>query len=201
VFLLSGTENLCGIFLEADTVSSVKKMVITAMLVALGIVLPMVFHMIPHGLAGRALLPMHVPVLLAGLIVGPFLGFFAGLITPLFSSMTTGMPAAGLSMYSMMIELSVYGAVSGLVMRYVHTRKIVLDLYISLIAAMLVGRIVAGLAQALLLFNGVYVIGLWVTSYFTTSLPGIILQILFVPTIVITLERGRLIPVRYPIAS
>ena len=181
--------------------SSVKKMVITAMLVALGIVLPMVFHMIPHGLAGRALLPMHVPVLLAGLIVGPFLGFFAGLITPLFSSMTTGMPAAGLSMYSMMIELSVYGAVSGLVMRYVHTRKIVLDLYISLIAAMLVGRIVAGLAQALLLFNGVYVIGLWVTSYFTTSLPGIILQILFVPTIVITLERGRLIPVRYPIAS
>jgi len=178
--------------------ASVKKTVVTAMLIAIGVVLPLVFHMIPTGIAGRALLPMHIPVLLAGLIVGPVYGFAAGLITPLFSSMTTGMPQAGLALYSMMIELSMYGVVAGLVMRFVHTRRMSLDLYISLVLAMLVGRVVAGLAQAFVLFNGVYAIGMWVTSYFTTSMPGIVLQIIFVPSIVIALERARLIPRRYP---
>ena len=55
--------------------SSIKRMVITAMLISAGIVLPMIFHIIPTGLAGRTLLPMHIPVLVAGLIVGPFYGF------------------------------------------------------------------------------------------------------------------------------
>ena len=178
--------------------SSVKKTVLTAMLIALGIVLPMVFHIIPQGFAGRALLPMHIPVLLAGLIVGPFFGFFAGLITPLFSSMITGMPLPGIALYGMMIELSVYGAVGGIIMRIVYTRRLSLDLYISLFVAMLFGRAAAGLAYAFVLFNGSYLFGMWISSYFTTSVPGIILQVLFIPSIVITLERGRLIPKRYP---
>jgi len=178
--------------------TSIKKTSVTAMLIAAGVVLPVIFHMIPTGIAGRALLPMHIPILLAGLIVGPFYGFFAGLITPLFSSMTTGMPPAGIAVYRMMIELSVYGLVAGVVMRIVYTRRIVLDLYISLIIAMIAGRIVAGIAQAFVFFDGMYLIGMWVASYFTTSLPGIILQLVIIPSIVIALERARLIPYRYP---
>ena len=178
----------------------IKKIVITAMLISMGIVLPMVFHMIPQGLGGRVLLPMHIPVLLAGLIVGPFFGFFAGLITPLLSSMMTGMPAAGVTAYRMMVELSVYGLVSGLIMRLVHTRRLTADLYISLIIAMIAGRIAAGVAQALMFFGGggAFVLGLWAAGYFYTSLPGIILQMIVVPSIVIALERARLIPARYP---
>jgi len=179
--------------------SSIKKTVVTAMLIAAGIVLPVVFHMIPAGIAGRALLPMHIPVLLAGLIVGPGYGLAAGLITPLFSSMTTGMPPAGLTLYRMMIELSVYGLTAGLVMRFVRTGRISLDLYIALICAMLVGRVVAGLVQMFVLFDGVYLISMWIASYFTTSMPGIILQILIIPSIIIALERARLIPYRYPV--
>ena len=177
--------------------SSVKKTVITAMFIALGIVLPLLFHMIPYALAGRTLLPMHIPVLMAGLIVGPFYGFFAGLITPLLSSMTTGMPAAGVTLYGMMIELSVYGAVSGLVMKFVFTRRLTVDLYISMIIAMIVGRVAAGIAYAFILFNGTYLFAIWLSSYFTTSIPGIILQIVFIPSIVVTLERAGLIPKRY----
>ena len=178
--------------------SSVKKTVITSMLIAIGVVLPMVFHMIPTGIAGRALLPMHIPVLIAGLIVGPVYGFAAGLVTPLFSSMITGMPIAGLPLYRMMVELSVYGVVAGIAMRFIHTRRLAFDLYISLVAAMLLGRIAAGFVQAIILFGDADFIGIWVAGYFTTSLPGIVLQLIFIPGIVIALERGRLIPMRYP---
>ena len=167
-----------------SNLSVVRKNVLTAMFIALGVVLPMIFHMTPAALGGRALLPMHIPVLLTGLIIGPFYGFFGGLITPLVSSMTTGMPIAGVMAYSMMIELSIYGLVAGFLRLYVRTGREYVDLYISLIVAMLAGRIVAGLAQAWILFDGHYAVGLWVASYFTTSLPGIVLQLIVIPWIV-----------------
>ncbi|MCL2170099.1 MAG: ECF transporter S component, partial [Defluviitaleaceae bacterium] len=92
---------------------SIKRMILTAMLIGAGVVLPVVFHAIAAGFGGRVLLPMHIPVLVAGLIVGPVYGFFAGLVTPLISSMTTGMPVAGPTLYRMMAELAVYGGVAG----------------------------------------------------------------------------------------
>ncbi|MCL2190292.1 MAG: ECF transporter S component [Defluviitaleaceae bacterium] len=178
--------------------SRIKRMVLTAMLISVGIVLPMVFHIVPAGFAGRVLLPMHIPVLVAGLVVGPFYGFFAGLVTPLLSSMTTSMPAPGVTLYRMMVELSVYGAAAGFAMRYIRTRRLIADLYISLITAMVLGRVAAGFAQAVLLFGGgTFAVGVWVAGYFTTSLAGIVLQLIFIPTIIITLERGGLIPARY----
>ena len=177
---------------------SIRRMVNTAVLIAIGIVLPIVFHMIPVGLGGRALLPMHIPILLAGLIAGPLYGFFAGLITPVLSSMLTGMPAAGIVTYGMMVELSVYGAVAGFTMRIVRTKRTTVDLYVSLVAAMIAGRVATGIAQAFVLFDGAYAIGLWITSYFTTSIPGIVLQMVFIPIIVVALEKARLIPTRYP---
>jgi len=177
----------------------IKKIVITAMLISLGIVLPVVFHMIPQGMGGRVLLPMHIPMLLAGLVVGPFHGFFAGLITPILSSMMTGMPAAGITVYRMMVELSVYGLVAGLVMRVVYTRRTTADLYISMIIAMVAGRVVAGMAQAFIFHGGAnsFALSLWVQGYFYLSIPGIILQMILVPSIVIALQRARLIPARY----
>lgn len=180
--------------------SGIKRMVLTAMMIAVGIALPMVFHIVPMGAGGRVLLPMHIPILVAGLLVGPFYGFFAGLVTPLLSSMTTGMPHAGMALYRMMVELSVYGAVAGFAMRYIKTRHLLVDLYICLVLAMLLGRVAAGAVQALLFFGGgdAFVIGLWVAGYFTTSIPGIALQLMFVPSIIIALERGGLIPMRYP---
>jgi len=178
--------------------SSIKCSVMTAMLIAMGIVLPVVFHMIPAGLGGRTLLPMHMPILMAGLIAGPFYGFFAGLVTPLLSSMITGMPVAGVSVYRMMVELSVYGAVAGGMMHMVRTKHMMADVYISLIAAMILGRVAAGIAQALLFVGGgVFSISLWVSGYITTALPGILIQLIIIPSLILALQRGKLIPMRY----
>jgi hypothetical protein len=178
-----------------NEMTHIKKSVITAMLIALCIILPMAFHAIPG--AGPILLPMHIPVLLAGLICGPVFGFIAGLAGPFLSSVMTGMPPTFL-MPVMMIELSIYGAVTGLMMKLVHTGRSSVDLYISLAVAMLCGRMVAGIVQALIFFEGTYVIGIWAATYFVTSFPGIVIQLIFVPSMVMALERERIIPLRYP---
>jgi len=178
--------------------SYLKKSITTSMLIALCVVLPMAFHAIPR--AGSILMPMHIPVLLAGLICGPLFGLVAGVSGPLLSSLITGMPPSGV-VPIMMIELGTYGLVAGIMAQVIHTRRISVDLYISLITAMLVGRLVAGVAQAVYFFDGTYAIAIWTTSYFVTSLPGIVIQLLFVPSVVIALERERVIPLRYPVSA
>ena len=178
--------------------SNLKKSITTSMLIAFCVVLPMAFHTIPR--AGSVLMPMHIPVLLAGLICGPLFGLVAGVSGPLLSHLMTGMPPAGVFPV-MMIELGTYGLVAGAMSKMIHTRRISADLYISLIVAMLAGRIVAGIAMAVYFFDGTYAIGLWTTSYFVTSLPGIVIQVLFVPSVVIALERERVIPLRYPVSA
>ena len=45
--------------------SSTRRLVMAALCVALGVVLPMAFHSVPRG--GSIFLPMHIPVLLCGL--------------------------------------------------------------------------------------------------------------------------------------
>ena len=178
--------------------SNLRKSVTASMLIALCVVLPMAFHSIPR--AGAVLMPMHIPVLLAGLICGPLFGLIVGVSGPLLSHFMTGMPPVGVYPV-MMIELGTYGLVAGFMVKLIHTRRISVDLYISLIVAMLAGRVVAGFAQAIYFFDGAYAIGLWTTSYFVTSVPGIVIQLLFVPSVVIALERERVIPLRYPISA
>ena len=91
----------------------IRKTVITALCVALCIVLPMAFHMVKN--AGTIFLPMHIPVLLCGLICGWQYGLVCGLLGPLLSSLLTQMPPMAI-LPSMMAELAVYGAVTGLMM-------------------------------------------------------------------------------------
>jgi len=158
----------------------------------------MAFHTIPR--AGSILMPMHIPVLLAGLICGPLFGLVVGITGPLLSNLFTGMPPTGI-VPIMMIELGTYGLVAGIMVHIVHTRRISVDLYVSLIVAMLAGRVIAGAAQAIYFFDGTYAIGIWATSYFVTSLPGLVIQLLFVPSVVIALERERVIPLRYPVSA
>lgn len=175
--------------------SSVKKAIITAACIALSVVLPMTLHAIPN--AGSIYAPMHIPVLLCGLICGGPLGLLCGLLGPLLSNLLTGMPPMAY-LPTMMVELAVYGLVAGLLMKLVRTRSLYADLYISLISALLAGRVVAGIARALIFAPGKYSLAAWVTSYFVTVLPGIIIQLVLIPTIVFALEKARLIPTRYP---
>lgn len=175
--------------------STVKKAIITAICIALCVVLPQAFHAIPR--AGAIYLPMHIPVLLCGLICGWPFGLLCGIAGPVLSSLFTGMPPAAV-LPSMIIECAVYGCAAGLLMSLVKTKNTYADLYISLIGAMLIGRIVAGILQALIFSSGSYSMAAWAGSYFVTALPGIIIQLVLLPSIVFALMKAKLIPERYP---
>ena len=173
--------------------SHTKKYVITAMCITLCSVLPLVLHAVPG--AGNTLLPMHIPVLLCGLIVGWPFGLLAGLFGPMLSTFTTGMPVVAY-MPVMMVELATYGLVAGLVAQFIRTKNVYRVVYIALIPAMLLGRVTGALA-ALILISPVAAestaMAWFISSYFVTSLPGIVIQLVLIPAIIVALEKGHLV--------
>ena len=173
--------------------SPVKKIILTALMIALCVVLPIAFHSIPNG--GSIFLPMHIPVLLCGLVCGWGYGGLCGLVGPLLSSLLTGMPPAAI-LPGMMVECCVYGLVTGLMMRYVRTGKTTLDLYLSLVAAMLLGRVLSGIAKALIFTPGMS-LAAWAAASFVTAIPGIVIQLVLIPLVVLALTKAKLLPQRY----
>jgi thiamine transporter ThiT len=174
--------------------SQFRKLVVSAMFVTLCAVLPLTLHMIPN--AGSVISPMHIPVLLCGLICGWQFGLATGILGPMLSSFTTGMPNPAY-LPSMIVELAVYGAVTGLLYKYLRTKNKYVDLYISLITAMLLGRVLAGLTRAFIFTQSGYSFAIWAGSYFITSLPGIAIHLTLIPIILIALEAAKLTPKRY----
>lgn len=175
--------------------TSTRKLTLSALFLALGLVLPLITGQIPQ--IGKMLLPMHIPVLLCGMVCGAPYGAVCGLLGPMLSSVLTGMPTAAL-MPAMMVECAAYGLTTGLMLRLVRTGKTYADLYLSLVAAMLVGRLVSGVTKALFFMAGQYTMQAWIAASFVTALPGIVLQLAVVPSIVYYLMRAGLTPQRYP---
>ena len=173
--------------------SNAKKLVFTAVCAALCVVLPMAFHAIQN--AGSIFLPMHIPVLLCGLMCGWPFGFICGVLGPLLSSLLTGMPPAAM-LPSMMVECAVYGCVTGLMMQFIRTGKTVPDLYISMVTAMAVGRVLAGLAKSLIFSPGTAPFA-WVTTSLVAGIPGIVIQLLLIPLVITSLTKAKLLPARY----
>ena len=174
-------------------ISNIKRMTLSALCVALCVVLPIAFHVIPN--AGAVLLPMHIPVLLCGLVCGWQYGLLCGILGPLVSSVLTGMPPAAI-LPGMMVECGMYGCVGGMMMERVRTGSLYGDLYICLPVAMLAGRVISGIVKALILTPGLSFTA-WATASFVTALPGISVQLIMLPTLVVALNRAGLVPVRY----
>lgn len=170
----------------------IKNITLAAMFLALGTVLPFLTGQIPT--IGNMLLPMHIPVLLCGLICGPQYGFAVGAILPLLRNVmfqTPPMPGA----ISMTFELATYGLVIGLL--YSHSKwKCVLSLYRSMIISMLAGRVVWGVAQAIVLgVNGKsFGFSAFLSGALITAFPGIIIQLILIPTVMVALNRAKIIP-------
>jgi len=169
-----------------------KKLILTAMFIAIGIVLPLAFHTIPN--AGRIFLPIHIPVLLCGLIIGFPYGLACGIITPLLSSLIVGTPPAAM-LPAMVCELAAYGAITSLLMRFLPVKNLFAKIYISLLGAMLVGRVLFGLINAVILFAGNYSMQMWITAAFVTALPGIVIQLVIIPVIIVALQKAKLVEV------
>lgn len=166
--------------------TNVKNLVLSALMIALGVLLPILFHAIG---AGTVFLPMHIPVLLCGFLCGAPWGAACGLIVPYLSSLLTGMPPLYPVAVSMSLELCAYGALTGL-----FYRKMKLNVYVSLVLAMVLGRAVSGVANAALLgmAGAPYGFEAFLTASFVTSLPGIAIQLVFVPVLVLALIKLRL---------
>ena len=168
----------------------IRRLVFTGLCVALGVVLPLALHAVPK--AGNVLLPMHIPVLLCGLACGPWYGLACGAVLPLVSSLITGMPVPAY-LPAMTSELAVYGLASGLLMKWVRVNSKLARIYIALAGAMLIGRLVYGVLNALIFQAGAYSMQLWLTGVFVAALPGIIIQLIALPALILALERLKLI--------
>ena len=175
-------------------INPVHRTVLGALFTALCVVLPIAFHSIPD--AGTVLLPMHIPVLVCGLICGWPYGFICGLLGPALSCVITSMPPMSI-LPAMMVECATYGAITGLILKFIHTKNLTLDLYIALIVAMIAGRVVSGIAKALIFSPGITMTA-WITASFVTALPGIVLQLVLIPQVVRLLMKTKYLPDRYP---
>ena len=155
----------------------------TALLIALGILIPIVFHQI--GIAGKIFLPMHFPVIIGGLLFGPLCGLLVGFFSPVLSFLLTGMPPFPLVL-AMVPELVTYGAVSG----WLHG-QLKINVWIALLAAIVSGRIVLSLAWWAMfhLLDLSVPPMVFVTTGLVTGLPGIIGQLILIPLLVRGMQR------------
>ena len=168
------------------------KMILAALFLALAYVLPFLTGQIPE--IGSMLCPMHLPVLLCGFICGPVWGLIVGLVAPLFRSMMTGgFPPIFPTAVCMAFELAAYGAVAGLLYRLLPKKK--LYVYVSLLTAMIVGRLVWGAAMFVCLGinGGGFTFAAFLAGAFTNAIPGIILQIVLIPILVMVLDNSKIV--------
>lgn len=169
----------------------VRRLIFAAACLALCLVLPSLTGHIPQ--IGSALCPMHIPVLLAGFLCGPWWAMVVGAAAPLLSFVLFGRPPIFPTGTAMCFELAVYGLVSGLL--YAHLPKKTVNIYVSLVSAMLAGRVVWGIVRVIL--SGVsgeaFTWAAFMAGAFMNAVPGIIVHILLIPAVVVALEKAELL--------
>ncbi|HBG02498.1 MAG TPA: ECF transporter S component [Firmicutes bacterium] len=170
--------------------SSTKHLVLAGLFVGLGLLMPFLTGQIPS--VGSRLLPMHIPVLLGGFVLGGSFGLVIGLVTPLLRSVLFGMPPLFPTAFVMSCELAAYGYLAGAFYRFWPKKSDFV--YLSLLAAMVGGRIVWGLVSVLVygLSSTPFTWQMFMAGSVVNALPGIALQILVIPIIVLALKRAKL---------
>ena len=167
--------------------TNVKKLILAALFLAMAMVLPFLTGQIPE--VGNMLCPMHIPALLCGFFCGWPWGLMAGFVAPLLRSVTFGMPPMFPVAFCMAFELATYGAVSGMLYQKLGKKK--RSIYVALLVAMVLGRLVWGAARLVCAGLDVSAFGLsafWAGAS-TTAIPGIIVQIILIPLLVMALEK------------
>lgn len=163
-----------------------KDLVWAALFLAIGVIIPYIFHV--TSLPGQVLLPMHIPVLLCGVILGKRYGLIVGILLPFINSMLLGMPPMFPTGLAMTFELATYGLITGLLYR---DKKC--NIFISLIGAMVLGRIVSGIVNYILLTAGGngFVFTAFLTATFVKAIPGIIIQLILIPVVLKAIEYTK----------
>lgn len=171
--------------------SYIQRIALTAMLLAIGLLLPFLTGQIQQ--VGSMLLPMHLPVLLCGFVCGWPWGLGLGFVLPLLRSLLFGMPPLMPTALCMAFELAAYGAATGLLYQKLGNRS----LYPALVGAMVIGRLVWGVASWLiygLFTERSFTLAAFWAGGFANAWPGMLLQLALVPAIVLALQKARLLP-------
>ncbi|MDD3369896.1 MAG: ECF transporter S component, partial [Lachnospiraceae bacterium] len=168
--------------------NSIRKLTMSGAALALCLLLPFITGQMQQ--IGNALCPMHLPVLLAGMVCGWQYGLVVGIIAPILRFFLFGMPPIFPIGTAMAFELGTYGLISGLL--FMRSKKKLSDVYISLIGAMLAGRVVWGIVRFVMagLFGVEFSLAAFIAGGFTTAIPGIIVQLILIPILVIAFQKA-----------
>lgn len=177
--------------------SNTLKLTLAALFTTIGVSLPQLSHVFGPDF-GKLISPMHIPVFISAFLLGPFYGSLVAIACPLLSSLITGMPVAP-KMPFMVLELLTYALAASILYRLTAKWKKPISLYVSLITAQISGRVIYafGITAAVKLFGvthpAIYrnVSVLAFLESFAEGLPGIILQLILIPIIIILLEKNQ----------
>ena len=166
-----------------------RTMVMAAMFLAIAFVLPFLTGQVPQ--IGAMLCPMHLPVILCGFLCGAPWGMLVGFLAPLLRSLILGMPPMFPKAICMAVELAVYGVVAGSLYKKLPKKK--MNIYVSLIIAMITGRVVWGIAMVFCMGIRGEIFGMeaFIAGAVTNAIPGIIMQILLIPVLVMAMEQVK----------
>lgn len=169
-------------------------MILAALFLALAYVMPFLTGQIPE--IGSMLCPLHIPILICGFICGWPWGLVVGFIAPLLRSLTLGMPPFFPTAVCMAFELAAYGAIAGLMHKILPRKKPYV--YVSLLTAMIVGRLVWGAAMFIFMgLNGAnFTFSAFIAGAFTNAIPGIVVQIVLIPLIVMVLDNLKVLKLK-----
>ena len=168
----------------------IRRMTYAGLYLAIAMVLPLITGNIPE--IGKALSPMHIPVLICGFMCGWPWGLAVGFIAPLLRSVIFGMPTIFPDAVAMAFELAAYGFITGAAWRVLPHKPPVL--YGTLVFAMVVGRLVWGIARAIImgLTGNAFTFSMFIGGALLDAIPGIILHIALIPVLVMAMERAGL---------
>ncbi len=161
-----------------------KDLTFSAMLIALGVVLPIVTHTIA---AGPVLLPMHIPVIIAGFVLKPKNALLVGVLTPILSSVLTKMPPIYPILPMMVVELGTYGLVTSIIVN-----KYDINIWLTLIISMVAGRVAAMIVVFVLVTIFDAQMGnafLFAINSIKTGTIGIIIQLIIIPPIIVLVKK------------
>ena len=167
--------------------TNINKLCLSAMFLALAYVMPFLTGQIQQ--IGSMLCPMHIPVILCGYVCGAPFGLAVGFIAPVLRSLTLGMPPLFPKAVAMAFELAVYGFMSGFLYRVLPRKKA--NVFISLLSSMILGRLVWGGVTfcCMGLDSTKFPVSAFWSGAVTGSLPGIAIQIILIPVLIMMLEK------------
>ena len=169
----------------------IYNLVSASMLFAIGLILPFLTAQM-QGL-GNMLSPMHLPVLLCGFICGWRYGLLCGATLPLVRSFMFGMPVLYPNAVTYAFEFAAYGFFTGFVF-LLFKKKNLTAVYVSLVSAMLIGRAIKGIASAVCygIISWSYTFVMFISGAFVESLPGIVIQLVLIPVILVAIKKVRI---------